>query len=170
MFKRVSQEICITDLRIILLTQRQMLAIAHERAKLHHDKIRSIRGVVFLGTPHSGSDVASMLSWLAKIAKVASLGHTNSKLVAALKSQGNDLLEISESFIERGEHLDKIYSFFELEKLYGSIVSTSNPESLDVDSSLGCIKRLRTDRAAKRRDDSYGLQSFNDLQIFQSRE
>jgi acetylornithine/succinyldiaminopimelate/putrescine aminotransferase len=91
-----------------------MLAVAHERAKLYQATLRTIKGV--------------MLNWLAKIAKVASLGHTNSQLVEALKSQGNDLLEISESFVERGEYLDKIYSFFEQEKLYGSIVRTFGQE------------------------------------------
>ena len=105
-----------------------MLAVAHERAKLYQATLQTIKGVIFLGTPHAGSDLASMLNWLAKIAKVASLGHTNNQLVEALKSQGNDLLEISESFVERGEYLDKIYSFFEQEKLYGSIVRTFRQE------------------------------------------
>ncbi len=69
-----------------------MLALAHEREKLYQATLQSIKGVIFLGTPHAGSDLASMLNWLAKIAKVASLGHSNSQLVEALKSQGNDLL------------------------------------------------------------------------------
>lgn len=99
-----------------------MLALANERAKLYQATLQSTKGVIFLGTPHDGSDLASMLNSLAKIAKVVSLGHTNSKLVEVLKSQGNDLLEISESFVERGEHLDKIYSFYEQEKMYGTIV------------------------------------------------
>jgi len=85
--------------------------------------LQSVKGVIFLGTPHAGSELASMLTWLAKIAQAASLGHTNSQLVGALKSQANDLLEISESFVERGDSLEKINSFFEQEKLYGSIVS-----------------------------------------------
>jgi hypothetical protein len=99
-----------------------MLALAYERAKLYQTTLHSIKGVIFLGTPHAGSDIASTISLLAKMAKVASLGNTNSQLVEALKSQGNDLLEISESFIERGGCLGKIYSFFEQEKLFGSIV------------------------------------------------
>lgn len=108
-----------------------MLTLAHERARLYQATLQSIKGVLFLGTPHAGSDLASTMSWLAKIAKVASLGNTNSQLVEALKSQGNDLLDISESFVERGQYLGKIYSFFEQEKLYGSIVRTfPRPENL----------------------------------------
>jgi acetylornithine/succinyldiaminopimelate/putrescine aminotransferase len=92
--------------------RKQAPALAHERGKLYQATLDAIKGVAFLGTPHDGSNLATTLGLLAKIAKVASLGHTNSKLVSALKSQGDELLSISESFVERGEKLDKIYSFF----------------------------------------------------------
>lgn len=100
-----------------------MLALAHERSSQNQALLQSTKGVLFLGTPHAGSDLASMLDCLAKLAKVVSFGHSNSKLVEVLKSHGNVFLEISESFIERGQNL-KIYSFFEREKSHGLLVST----------------------------------------------
>jgi hypothetical protein len=78
-----------------------------------------------------------MLGLLSKISKVASFGHTNNKLVSALKSQGDELLSISESFVERGEKLDKIYSFFEQEKIYGAIVCASEVEIQSLTGALG---------------------------------
>lgn len=105
-----------------------MLVLAHERAKFHQATLKSIKGVLFLGTPHSGSDLASTMTWLASIAKVASLGQTNSQLVKALQSQGRELLEISESFVDRGDQILRINRFFEQEKLYGSIVRTFHEE------------------------------------------
>ncbi|KAF8856809.1 hypothetical protein BDZ45DRAFT_457277 [Acephala macrosclerotiorum] len=102
---------------------KRALALSHERGKLYQTILDAIKGVAFLGTPHAGSELATMLSLLAKISNVASFGHTNNKLVSALKSQGDELLSISESFVERGEKLDKIYSFFEQEKIYGTIAS-----------------------------------------------
>jgi hypothetical protein len=101
-----------------------MLALANERSRLYQPRINQIKAVLFLGTPHAGADLASMLSWVSSIAYIATGGTTNKQLLDTLKSEGNDLLEISESFVERGESLVKIYSFFEQEKTYGSIVST----------------------------------------------
>lgn len=99
-----------------------MLILAHERESLYPGILQAVQGVLFMATPHNGSNIASMLSYLTGIATVASLGRTNGQLVQALKAQGNSLLEISEAFVERGNNINKIYSFFEHEALYGSIV------------------------------------------------
>jgi hypothetical protein len=111
-----------------------------------------------------------MLGPLAMISKVASFGRTNNKLLSALKSQGGELLSISESFVERGQKLDKIYSFFEQEKLYGAIVCTFEFEIQLLTNAIGCPQVLCANRARERRTCSNGLQPFLHLQVFESRE
>jgi hypothetical protein len=108
-----------------LLITKQMINIAHERDDLYPAILQSTKGVLFLATPHGGSHPASMLSWLTGITKIVSFGQMNNQLLEALKSQAPNLLEISQAFVRRGHDLYKIYSFSELEKLYGQMVCTS---------------------------------------------
>ncbi|KAL2066135.1 hypothetical protein VTL71DRAFT_2206 [Oculimacula yallundae] len=124
------------------LVFKRMLALAQERTDLYRHILQATRGVLFLGTPHDGSGIASMLSLPAKMAKVLSHGNTNSELVENLQAQKGSLLELSESFTERGARLDKIYSFYEEEKLYGSLVVSKGSARIGVNNeeliSMAC--------------------------------
>jgi hypothetical protein len=61
-----------------------------------------MRGIVFFGTPHRGSSLASWGTLISNVAKAMSLGTTtNKKLSLDLESQSLALQEISKSFVDR---------------------------------------------------------------------
>jgi protein SERAC1 len=79
--------------------------------------LASVRGIMFFGTPHRGSSLATWGKILAKIGSAASLGTVvNTRLSKDLESQSNVLLEISKSFVHRAEYL-QIFSFYETDKM-----------------------------------------------------
>lgn len=95
---------------------KQAFIRAHE-VERYHSLQRLIFGVIFLGTPHRGSDLASWGSMLSSVLKMGTLGtSTNSQLLKDLETNSRDLDRISKSFIARSKGL-KIYSFYETEKL-----------------------------------------------------
>jgi hypothetical protein len=97
------------------LNARQALILAHERSSAHGALLCKVFGVVFLGTPHRGSRVASWSSIVASAARAAQLGTgTNSGLVTVLSSNSNTLWDISTQFVERAEGL-QIRTFYETE-------------------------------------------------------
>jgi len=72
-----------------------------------------VRGVAFLGVPHSGSHIAQWGSLFANLLKYASLKFsTNTAVVVDLKQSSKALRVISSQFIERGKDLI-ILSFYE---------------------------------------------------------
>ncbi|SCV27413.1 uncharacterized protein FFB14_01537 [Fusarium fujikuroi] len=95
---------------------KQAYIRAHEVERYHH-LANSIRGVLFFGTPHRGSGLASWGTILSSILKTASLGtSTNTQLSRDLERQSRDLDRISQSFNLKSSGL-KIYSFYETEKM-----------------------------------------------------
>jgi len=80
--------------------------------------LRSTRGILFLGTPHHGSDLAKWTQWLA-----GSLGvvkRTNTEIVRVLRRDSEVLARIQESFhtmimarINEGLEPIEIICFFE---------------------------------------------------------
>ncbi|KAH6950863.1 ankyrin repeat protein [Fusarium avenaceum] len=95
---------------------KQAFIRAHE-VERYHSLQRLIFGVIFLGTPHRGSDLASWGSMLSSVLKMGTLGtSTNTQLLKDLETNSRDLDRISKSFIARSKGL-KIYSFYETEKL-----------------------------------------------------
>jgi hypothetical protein len=83
---------------------------------MYSNVLENARGVVFMGTPHRGSDLAWWSSFLANILQVTTAGtSTNPRLVTALKNESTTLSDISTQFIERGAGL-KIYTFYETER------------------------------------------------------
>jgi protein SERAC1 len=85
---------------------------ARERDR-YTELLKKIRGVVFFGTPHSGSGVASWADILANVLKTASLRtSTNRGLIKDLKTTSEVLEDISRSFVDRSKAL-KIVSFYE---------------------------------------------------------
>ena len=78
-----------------------------------------------MGTPHRGSNVANWTNYFAGLLRLANGEKaTNIELLDALKPNSRVLSQISESFVERATALN-IYSFYELEKYWGSLVRVS---------------------------------------------
>ena len=86
------------------------------------DVLESVRGLVFFGVPHRGSDLAYWSMFAARLLKDVQLGlGTNTSFVEALKRNSQSFADISKSFIERAMPL-KIRTFYETENLYGNLV------------------------------------------------
>ena len=98
------------------------MIVAHERRKIYGAVLDSVRALVFFGVPHRGSDLAYWSTFAARLLNTVQLGFgTNTSFVEALKRNSKTFADISQSFIERAEHL-KIRTFYETEKLYGNLV------------------------------------------------
>ncbi|KAL9593091.1 MAG: hypothetical protein Q9179_006109 [Wetmoreana sp. 5 TL-2023] len=93
------------------------LILAHQRSSTFSNVLESVTGVVFLGTPHRGSDAAYWTGFIARALKAAQLGTgTNDQLLAALQKNSKTLSDISEQFVERADTL-RIRTFYETKKL-----------------------------------------------------
>jgi hypothetical protein len=78
--------------------------------------------LVFFGVPHRGADIAYWGNFAANLLKITQLGFgTNTRFVEALKRNSAIFAEISQQFIERGDHLP-IRTFYETEKLLNQLV------------------------------------------------
>ncbi|PKK49215.1 hypothetical protein CI102_4806 [Trichoderma harzianum] len=101
------------------LVFKQVVIRGHEQDSFYGPLIEKIRGVVFLATPHRGSDLAYWDSIGTQIVRAATLGMaTNSKIVKDLKVDSEMLKRISDSFAYRGAAF-KIRSFYETEFMSG---------------------------------------------------
>ena len=95
----------------LILTTLQALVLA--RFGSNYDDIRlSTAGVIFLGTPHDGTDAAALGE---KIAKV--LGN-NAKLLASLKSQSSELFGLSRDFDAEYQELKVICYYEKLDRQF----------------------------------------------------
>jgi hypothetical protein len=91
------------------------LVIAHEAADFYGDILRSTKGVIFMGTPHRGSSLASFALLAANLINTASFSRTLRKdLLKNLEEKSEALMEISRQFVHRTPSL-KIISFIEQE-------------------------------------------------------
>lgn len=96
---------------------KKALILAHERSSFYSALLQRIWGLVFMGTPHRGSDVAFWTDFLARALHVAQFGAgTNKNLVSSLKKDSRLLSDISDQFVERSANL-QIRTFYEMEKL-----------------------------------------------------
>ncbi len=72
---------------------------------------RATAGIIFLGTPHRGSDKAAWARLVTKLA--AAIGHDRNDRVIAALSRGSEILErLQDSFNGLLHHIT-VYSFFE---------------------------------------------------------
>jgi protein SERAC1 len=77
----------------------------------------SIRGILFFGTPHRGSSLATWSTLLGSVVLAVSFGTmTNLGLSKDLQSHSIALQEISKSFVDRAKNL-QIVSFYETDKM-----------------------------------------------------
>jgi hypothetical protein len=75
------------------------------------------KAVIFMGTPHRGSDAASWANFATHALEALQLGTTtNTNLLSDLKQNSETLRQISQQFVERGSKL-KMKTFYETNKL-----------------------------------------------------
>lgn len=105
----------------------QALIIAHERSSHYGLLLNSVKALVFFGMPHRGSDLAYWSTLAAKLLNTVQVGRgTNQSFVEALQRNSKTFTDISQSFIDRAAPL-KVRTFYETEKLYGSLVCLTDP-------------------------------------------
>ncbi|KPA36732.1 hypothetical protein FLAG1_10477, partial [Fusarium langsethiae] len=88
------------------------LIIAHERESRYAEIEKSVAGVIFLGTPHRGAEVAYWSKFLTKIANVFTAGKTRGDLLRSLAPKSTELGTICSQFVERAVKL-QIFSLYE---------------------------------------------------------
>lgn len=98
----------------------------------YKDIRHSVSGVIFMGTPHRGSDMANTADILTKLINVASLGLASAavktQLVANLKTDCEMLVDLSEGF--RHETI-QVITFYEMRETSGFGL-VSSPENENV--------------------------------------
>lgn len=98
------------------------MILAWERSELYGPLLKSIRGIVFLGVPHRGADIAYWASLPANIIKYGSLGFGGSTdFLNSLEKNSETWRTISKQFVERGKSL-QIRTFFETKKIGNTLV------------------------------------------------
>lgn len=117
------------------------MILAWEKSSFYGALLESIRGIVFLGVPHRGADIAYWASLPANIIKYGSLGFRGSTdFLKSLERNSECWRIISKQFVERGESL-KIRTFFETRKMGNTLVLNrfvSAFENLYTNRSLDC--------------------------------
>ena len=86
--------------------------MAHAHSSRYHSLIPAIKSVIFMGTPHRGSNVANWSKILGQIANVPLMGSLRVDLLQDLRPKSELLMTISSDFIERGAGLS-IFSLYE---------------------------------------------------------
>jgi len=80
--------------------------IAHEAEDFYGDLLRLTKGIIFMGTPHRGSDLVPWSLLLSNLINVASLGRGIRKdLLKNLEKDGKTLMDISNQFVHRSTPL-----------------------------------------------------------------
>ncbi|KAL6863992.1 Alpha/Beta hydrolase protein [Trichoderma novae-zelandiae] len=101
------------------LVFKQLVVRGHEQDGFYGPMLERIRGVVFMATPHRGSDLGYWDRIGPRFVRAACLGlNTNTKLIKDLKANSEMLKRLSESFVYRGATF-KIRSFYETERMPG---------------------------------------------------
>ncbi|QKD60441.2 uncharacterized protein FOBCDRAFT_232269 [Fusarium oxysporum Fo47] len=97
---------------------KQALVIAHEKETRYGSIEEAVAGVIFLGTPHRGADIAYWSKLLAKFANVLTAGKMREDLLKALAPKSTELGTICSQFVERGMRL-QIFSLYERHETSG---------------------------------------------------
>ena len=132
---------------------KKALVIAHERDSRYHDISASVKGVMFFGVPHRGSNIALWSNALARLANIPLFGGLRTDLLSDLSPKSILLGNIHDQFIERGKHL-QIFSFYERKKIPGfadlvvdrssALLQVSNEISLPVEADHRAMVKFLT--------------------------
>ncbi|KAI9847786.1 MAG: hypothetical protein M1837_001679 [Sclerophora amabilis] len=93
----------------IIAKKALLLGCPEEQAKVQ----RAVYGIVFLGTPHNGSSIATCGKIIANIAAACSPINPAKVMFGALQKDSKVLFEITEDFVEKTSKL-QLVSFFEM--------------------------------------------------------
>ncbi|KAJ2972222.1 hypothetical protein NUW58_g9231 [Xylaria curta] len=92
---------------------KKALILAHEDNRHYGDVLSSTIGVIFMGTPHQGSNIVNWTSFLTNAIQIMSgTNLVRTDLIKELSTHSHTLLEISKSFLPRSADLT-IMSFIE---------------------------------------------------------
>lgn len=114
------EKVCLPITRSVMPIQVANIQQALVSAKLHEEDypciIRSVAGVVFLGTPHRGSNSQSKASLIASIASAVSLGE-HSSLLKAVEKDSEMLVDLLHDFTRTVNTISiPLFCFFEQHK------------------------------------------------------
>ncbi|KAF8533443.1 hypothetical protein BDD12DRAFT_486815 [Trichophaea hybrida] len=90
------------------IVAKAALIIAHEREEHYRDIKACVKGIVFMGTPHVGSDLAAATKVLRDIANVVAVRTVRKDLLKALEPKSQELQDIAEQFVHRGSGLEVV--------------------------------------------------------------
>lgn len=102
------------------LTTTQALIFAHDRQDLYGDLLRSVRHIVFFGTPHQGTNPVSIAGVLNKIGKCVTNANDTSVL-ENLSLWSQPVLQTNQRFVNLADALS-FTTYVEEEVLHGAIV------------------------------------------------
>ena len=86
--------------------------MAHAHSSRYHSLVAAIKSVIFMGTPHRGSDAANWSKILGRLANIPMLGSIRTDLLEDIRPKSELLMNISSDFVERGAGLS-IFSIYE---------------------------------------------------------
>jgi hypothetical protein len=98
---------------------KRALVIAHERSRRYNSIIRDTFGIMFLGTPHRGSNAAFWGKLFGSLADVLTLGSIRTQLLGDLKRKSDVLGATCLQFVERSQSLRRIFSIYERVRIKG---------------------------------------------------
>jgi hypothetical protein len=99
----------------------EALILSNDDETRYQDITDSTKGIVFMGTPHLGADIAAWGRFLGRIGNVITIGFIRTDLIRDLKPKSREFIEIASSFVNRIARL-QIVSFFERGTMGGVLV------------------------------------------------
>ena len=156
-----------------LLDSAQAIITAHDQEQRYKGILHSTRGIVFLGTPHAGSKLATWTRYSRNIIDAATVGPslTRKGLLKDLEQNSESLKVISESFRHRATEL-WITSFYE--RLFTmpmkGLVRSLPLKKACITIVLGSSTRFRGHRLPERRGSPNGCRPPEYLQVQYTRD
>lgn len=82
------------------LTFTKAIVLSNHDFEAEHQLSDSLHGIVFLGTPHAGSDMTKFALALSYIIKLSLVKNPNTSNIAVLKKDSEVLADIQDSFMK----------------------------------------------------------------------
>ncbi|KAK8130582.1 hypothetical protein PG999_002962 [Apiospora kogelbergensis] len=98
---------------------KRALVMAHERSQRYESITKDTVGIMFLGTPHRGSDGAFWAKLFGNLANTLTLGAIRTQLLEDLKRKSDILGAVCSQFVERSQSLHRIFSIYERVRIKG---------------------------------------------------
>uniref|UniRef100_A0A0B7JPH5 Uncharacterized protein n=1 Tax=Bionectria ochroleuca TaxID=29856 RepID=A0A0B7JPH5_BIOOC len=111
---------------------KKSLCLAHDHESRYGSLLSQIKSVIFLGTPHRGSDIATWAKMLGKVSNLFISDSVRIGLLNDLEPQSRVLKDIEDQFLQRTVGL-QIFTFYER-------VKTKHIKSLVVESDSAILR------------------------------